>query len=335
MRVLVTGGAGFIASEIARQYVAAGDTVAIADKFSYAGKGRNISDILPQVDLLIGNLATGDLAQRCADWGPEIVIHAAGDTHVDKAIEDPFRFQINNVLGTCSLLEALRQMHRPPRAIVVYSTDEVFGPTPQGEAFGEDSKHIPSNAYSASKCGVEGLATAFYVTHGLPTIIVRPCNTYGPRQHPEKVIPKFVGQILSGRAVTLYNDGRGARDWLHVVDHGRAVRLVAAKGEPGTSYNLAANEEHSDSDILARIEASLREAGHIHRNTVVPIEATPGRAGHDRRYMMDGSRIRALGWRPEVNFMKGFSATVLWNAENRTYWDSDVVRLSGDGLPCG
>ena len=290
-RILISGGAGFIGGHVVEHLVGLGHTVAVADKFSYAGKARNLAAVLDQVDLLIGSLSTGDLAKRCAEWRPEAVVHMAGDTHVDLAIADPFRFQVNNVLGTCSLLESLRQMEKPPQKVVVYSTDEVYGPAPAGVAFKEDQPFRPSNAYSASKVGVEGLATSFYVTHGLPTVIVRPCNTFGSRQHPEKVIPKFVRQMINKQPVTLYNDGQGARDWLHVHDHARAVEVLLERGEPGTSYNLAAGDEHTDSEIAHGIERSLRHSGYL--DGVVSITNVPGRPGHDRRYFMDGSRLRA------------------------------------------
>ena len=325
MRILVTGGAGFIGGHVVEYLVGRGHDVGVFDKFTYAGKAKNLAAVLDRVDLLIGNLATGDRAKVAAEWGPEAVVHMAGDTHVDHAIRDPFRFQYNNVLGTCALLEALRQMSRPPSRVLVYSTDEVFGPTPGGVAFDESAAFRPSNAYSASKMGVEGLATSFYVTHGLPTVIVRPCNTYGPRQHPEKVIPKFVRQMINKQPVTLYNDGQGARDWLHVHDHARAVEVLLERGEPGTSYNLAAGDEHTDSEIAHGIERILRAGGYL--DGIVNIVNVPGRPGHDRRYFMDGSRLRALGWVPIVQFDDGFHETVLWNARNTDYWNTDVVRM--------
>lgn len=323
-RILITGGAGFIGSHLTDHFVESGHTVAVADKFSYAGKGRNLADVLPRIDLLIGNLASGDLAKRCAEWGPEVVIHAAGDTHVDMAIADPFRFQVNNVLGTCSLLEALRRMDKPPRKVIVYSTDEVFGPTPGGVAYREDQGFRPSNAYSASKVGVEGLASSFWVTHGLPTVVVRPCNTYGRRQHPEKVVPKFTGQILRGEPVTLYNDGEGSRDWLHTSDHARAIAAIIEHGEPGTSYNLARGDERTDRQVYEMIVGVLRDTGFSGEPATTYV---PGRPGHDRRYIMDGSRLRSLGWTPAVDWADGMRDAVLWNVQNAHWWDGDAVRL--------
>lgn len=322
MRVLVTGGAGFIGSSIAEYYVHRGHTVAVADKFTYAGKARNLADSLSQLELLIGSLSTGDLATRCAEWHPDVVIHCAADTHIDRSIADPFRFQINNPNATCSLLQALWTSGHTPTKIVVYSTDEVYGPTPSGMAYKETQPFHPSNAYSASKVGVEGLATAFYVTHGMPITVVRPCNTYGLRQHPEKVIPKFVRQLMRGEKLTLYNDGTGSRDWLHTADHARAIDTIVHSGHPGEAYNLAAHEEHSDAEIAELVQSTLEKPGSI--------VYTPGRPGHDRRYFMDGSKLRALGWEPQENFQSRIRETILWNAANQDYWDSDTVRLSGD-----
>src|SRR5262245_6356294 len=217
VKVLVTGGAGFIGSAVVQHLVTQGHDVIVADRFTYSGKARNLGPVLKDVQLLIGDLATGDLAARCAEAQPDWVVHLAAETHVDHAIAHPERFMWSNVVGTTRLLQALYAQEGPyPGKIVVYSTDEVFGPTPAGARFDEQAPFKPSNAYSASKVGVEGVATAFHVTHGFPTVIVRPCNTFGPGQHPEKAIPRWVGQYLRGEPMTLYNDGQGSRDWLHL-----------------------------------------------------------------------------------------------------------------------
>jgi dTDP-glucose 4,6-dehydratase len=305
MRILVTGGAGFIGSAVSRHLLSLGHTVAVADRFTYAGKGRNLADILPHIALLIGDLATGELAERCAQWQPEQVVHLAAETHVDHAIAHPERFLVSNALGTTRLLQALvTQTQRPP-TVLVYSTDEVFGPTPRGVAFDEQAPF----------------------KHRLPVVIVRPCNTYGPRQHPEKAIPRFVQQLLAGRDMTLYNDGRGARDWLHVEDHARAIACLLDRGIPGEAYNLAAHDEHDDLDIATRIYHVLVSAGYVAPQRTVPWTLVPGRPGHDRRYYMQGAKLRALGWAPQVPFEQGFRDTVLWNARHREWWTHDVVRL--------
>lgn len=323
MRILITGGAGFIGSHVTSHFVTLGHEVCVADRFTYAGKGRNLAAVLDRIHLLIGDLATGELAARCADWRPDWVVHMAAETHVDRAIDAPEAFVQSNVLGTTRLLQAL--VHRAPDRILVYSTDEVFGSTPPGACFDENTPYNPSNAYSASKVGVEAIAQSFRTTHHMPIMVVRPCNTYGPGQHPEKVIPKFVGQMLRGDRVTVYNDGNGARDWLHVTDHARAVQCLLEKGIPGESYNLAAGDEHTDSAVARYIEAVLVSEVGI---AMPGIAFTPGRPGHDRRYWMDGGKLRALGWAPKTPFERGFRETVLWNVRNPEYWQSDTVELA-------
>ncbi len=331
MRVLVTGGLGFLGSYVARHLVAGGHEVLIADRLSYAGKVRNIAAILGQVKLLIGDLADGDFAGRCAATFPDWVVHLAAETHVDRAIADPERFMTSNVLGTTRLLQALAQTWRPAwhQKCIVYSTDEVYGPTPEGVWFAEDAPFKPSNAYSASKVGVEGVAHAFWVTHRLPLVVVRPCNTYGPGQHPEKVIPKFVRQCLADEPLTVYNDGRGARDWLHVDDHARAIATLLHHGVPGEAYNLAAGEEHPDIEIATRIAELCTGQALAVDPSGLPIRYQPGRPGHDRRYMMDGSKLRALGWAPRRGFDEAFAETVVWCRTHADWWEHDLVRVPG------
>lgn len=316
MRVLVTGGAGFIGSYVVQHLVAEGHTVGVADRFTYAGKARHVRRVLTDIDLLVGDLSTGDLAERCAAWAPEYVVHMAAETHVDRAITHPESFMVSNALGTTRLLQALTHKSAVHK-IVVYSTDEVYGPTPPGERFTEGAPFRPSNAYSASKVAVEGIAHAFWVTHGLPIVVLRPCNTYGPRQHPEKVIPKFVGQALRDEPLTLYNDGGGARDWLYATDHAVATQCLLAHGVPGEAYNLAAAQEYSDLEIAERVLLRVGKG---------EIMYTPGRPGHDRRYAMDGSKLRALGWMPFIPFSVGFTETVTWCMHSQeTFWQDDVV----------
>ena len=351
MRVLITGGAGFIGSHVTEYMVAQGHEVCVADRFTYAGKGRNLQNVLGKIHLLIGDLSTGDLPYRCAAWHPDWVVHMAAETHVDRAIEAPEQFIVSNTLGTTRLLQELTAFwhHESSQEklvgydlldtrvrgqkILVYSTDEVFGSTPVGQAFDEHAPFKPSNAYSASKVGVEGVAHSFYTTHDMPIVIVRPCNTYGKRQNPEKVIPKFVQQMLKNEPVTVYNDGRGARDWLHAFDHARAVECLLEKGEPGQAYNLGAGEEHTDLEIATYILMELQRSGHVggSKRLADMIQLTPGRPGHDKRYMMDNTKLCALGWEPFVDFMEGFNQVVQWNVENLDWWRHDTVELASYG----
>jgi len=332
--VVITGAAGFIYSHVARHFVEQGWDVTIADHFDMQSKGKNLVDILPRVQLLIGDLTIGALADRCAAIQADYLVHAAAYTHVDDAIIDPERFMLNNTLGTTRLLQALWQQQTQtgvlPRKILIVSTDEVYGPTPPGVFFDEDTPYAPSNAYAASKVGVEAIAQAFWRTHRFPLMIVRPCNTYGPGQFPNKVIPKFIGQIFRHEPITLYNDGQGSRDWLHVTDHARAVQTVLEHGLAGEAYNLGAGEEHTDIDLCTRILAQLEIMGLSAAS--VPATYVPGRPGHDRRYAMDCRKIRRLGWAPMVEFTQGFAETVAWNARHQAWWDTDGVHLTEDSV---
>jgi dTDP-glucose 4,6-dehydratase len=333
----VTGSAGFVYSHVARYFVQQDWDVTIADHFDWQGKARNIRDLIPHVKLLIGDLATGTLAPRCAEVRPDYVIHAASFTHVDDSITDPERFMLNNTIGTTRLLQALWHEYQEtghlPRKIIIISTDEVYGSTPPGIFFDEQAPYNPSNAYAASKVGVEAITRAFYLTHQVPLVVVRPCNTYSTGQFPSKVIPKFVRQMLRGEPVTLYNDGQGSRDWLHALDHARAIHTLLDKGLPGETYNLGAGEEHTDEDICRRIQGILTHAGYtIARQAKITL--TPGRPGHDRRYAMNSEKLRRLGWAPETVFENGLIHTVLWNAKNQDYWTSDAVTLDTEPEVC-
>lgn len=324
--ILITGGAGFIYSHVARYFVERGWNVTIADHFDMQGKGKNIVDILPKVRLLIGDLCTGALVERCAEICPDYVVHAASYTHVDDSIMYPERFVMNNVVGTTRLLQALWEKQgdsgTTPVKIIIVSSDEVYGPTPYWCFFDEHTPYNPSNAYAASKVGVEAIAQAFFTTHHLPIVIVRPCNTYASKQFPTKIIPKFIGQMLRKEPVTLYNDGGGSRDWLHADDHALAVYTLLMKGQLGHSYNLGANEEHTDADILERIQTILFQHRYIESPAMVI--KVPGRPGHDRRYAMDSSKLGVLGWSPEISFDCGLEETVLWNASHQDWWENDL-----------
>ncbi len=328
MRVLVTGGAGFIGGHVVEHLVSLGHEVVIADRFTYAAKARNLAPVLDRVALLYGDLSTGDLADRCAAVRPDWVVHMAAETHVDRAIEAPESFIVSNTVGTTRLLQALYRegcRYGMPAKILVYSTDEVYGSTPPGVAFDEHAPFKPSNAYSASKVGVEGITHAMWVTHRMPVVVVRPCNTYGPRQHPEKVIPKLAAQALRGEPMTVYNDGKGVRDWLYCTDHARAVVTLLERGEPGEAYNLAAGDEHCDMEIATRIAEFIYGKG-INEDLVPHRVFQPGRPGHDRCYRMDGAKLRALGWSPEVPFKRGFHKTMSWCfLSQEAHWASDLV----------
>lgn len=255
---------------------------------------------------------------KLAQFGFDAVVHLASNTHVDHAIKNPIVFTQDNVFGTNQLLHAFELYSRASR-LIVYSTDEVYGATPQGERFKETQPFRASNAYSASKVGIEGLASSYRVTHDMDIIVVRPCNTYGRRQHPEKAIPRFVRQAMNERPITVHGDGTGARDWLHTSDHAAAIETLLERGIAGEAYNLAAGEEHADNEIARGIL--------LLTNSKSDIEYIQQRPGHDRRYWMDGSKLRTLGWEPRMPFADGFKDAVEWNMKNQAHWDADYLEV--------
>ncbi len=320
MRILITGGAGFIGSHLVKHFVDLGHEVVIADRFTYAGKARRLGEYLTRVPFLIGDLAQGDLPYRCTEVAPDVVIHTAAETHVDRAIMDPTSFLIANPLGTSKLLDAFAKSPKPKPRFIVYSTDEVYGASqePSELRYELSSRYNPSNAYSASKVAVEAVCNAFRVTHKLPITIVRPCNVYGRGQHPEKAVPKWVGQIMAGKPATIYNDGRGFRDWMHTLDHCRAIQAIIEKRPRYLVYNLARGDFRTDLDVFSAV---CRVLGVDASYTL-----TPGRPGHDRGYAMDGYGLRCLGWEPQVSFEDGLADLVKHIQYEPNFWAHDLVR---------
>jgi dTDP-glucose 4,6-dehydratase len=323
MRILITGGAGFIGSALVRYYMSSGlHDVTVATSRSYAANMRNLETVDPH--LHIGDLTFCEFAERLARIAPDIVLHLAAETHVDRAIIEPAMIVYNNMVSTTNLLQAFT--HPEARAnlqkIILYSTDEVFGPTPAGMKFDESQPFAPSNAYSASKVGCEAIGNAFRVTHGLPIIVVRPCNTYGPAQHPEKFIPRILESIRNNAPITIYNDGEGSRDWLYIDDHVRAIEAIVQRGTIGASYNLAAREECTDNEIVRSI---LKELQRPH----YPTRYVPGRPGHDKRYAMTSGPLDRLRWYPAVRLPEGLRKTVQWHLANPDWWESVEVAMHG------
>ena len=342
MRILVTGGAGFIGSHLVRHFVTAGHDVIIADRFTYAGKGRRLGNLLRQCPLLIGDLAQGDLPARCVEAEPDVVIHTAAETHVDRSILDPTSFLVANPLGTSRLLDAFaqssplshRQVHgtccmpKLPR-FVLYSTDEVYGPSASPvETRVERDPYNPSNAYSASKVAVEAVANAYRVTHDLDLLVVRPCNVYGRGQHPEKAIPKWTGQILRGEPATIYNDGQGFRDWMHTSDHCSAIERIITHWGDATparrlrtpAFNLARFDFRTDMEVFLQLRVTLGKPD-------APHVLVPGRPGHDRGYAMSRDKLWSLGHRPRVEFAEGLADAVDYIQAYPDFWVHDMAGM--------
>ena len=309
MKVLVTGGAGFIGSYFVRRLGAAGDDVVVLDKLTYAGNPANLDGVDAQ--LVVGDIADADAVAR-AGAGCDAVVNFAAETHVDRSILGAREFVQTNVLGTQTLLE---WAHETGARLVQVSTDEVYGDLDGGGRSHESDTLHPSSPYSASKAAGDLLVLAHVRTFGVKALVTRGANTYGPRQHPEKLIPLFVSNALDGLSLPVYGDGHQRREWLHAADHCAAVELVLREGAPGEVYNVG-GEEFENIEVTRRIvELTGADPGLI---TYVD-----DRAGHDRRYALDDAKVRELGWRPEHSFGEaGLTETVVWYCENRAWCDA-------------
>ncbi len=312
--VLVTGGAGFIGSNFVRWAHATRPDwrITTLDKLTYAGRLENLAEVMASPR---HRFVRGDIADPAAA-GPlvrqsEIVVHFAAETHVDRSILSAGDFLRTDVIGTFVLLEAAREA-KALRCFVQVSTDEVYGSVTTGQSRETDELR-PRNPYAASKAGADRLAYSYWATYGVPVVITRASNNYGPHQFPEKIIPLFVTNALDGRPLPLYGDGQYVRDWLHVEDHCRALDLLVTRGEPGEVYNIGGGNEVTNLDLTHRILALLDRPASL-------ITKVADRPGHDRRYALDTSKLRASGWRPEVSFDAGLAATVAWYRAHESWW---------------
>lgn len=306
MKLLVTGGAGFIGSNFIRYMLGKYPEYQIInlDKLTYAGNLDNLSDIAgnPNYSFTEGDIADRKLIDELAEK-VDAIINFAAETHVDRSIEDSSPFLVTNIIGTQVLIDSALK-HKHERYIQI-STDEVYGDIEEGQ-FTEQSPLKPSSPYAVSKAAGDMLVLAYFRTYGLPAIISRCSNNYGPYQYPEKLVPFFIKKLMSGEKVPLYGDGSNVRDWLHVEDHCRAVDLMLHKGKVGEVYNVGANNEHPNLEITKKM---LKIFGLPEYR----IEFVKDRPGHDIRYAIDASKIRKeLGWEPTVDFERGFRDTVLW-----------------------
>jgi dTDP-glucose 4,6-dehydratase len=312
--ILVTGGAGFIGSHFIRMVLLRHPSTRVVnlDKLTYAGNLDNLSDVQddPRYEFILGDIRDKALVRRVFAR-VQGVVHFAAETHVDRSIYDAGEFVLSNVHGTYTLLDALRAFPAVEFFIHV-STDEVYG-SRTGRAARETDPLQPSSPYAATKAAGDHLARAYHVTYGLPTIVLRPSNTFGPGQFPEKLIPLFLTNALEGKTIPLFGDGLNVRDWLYVEDHCQAVEAAVLKGRPGSVYNVGGGVELTNIEVARRILVALDASREL-------IQFVPDRPGHDRRYAMDSSLIRALGWEPETPFAEGLKRTVRWYASNRSWW---------------
>ncbi|MSO48756.1 MAG: dTDP-glucose 4,6-dehydratase [Acidobacteria bacterium] len=314
MRVLVTGGAGFIGSNFVRwAHDAHPDWhITTLDKLTYAGRIENLAEVIesPRHQFVHGDIADAAVAAPLVR-GKELLVHFAAETHVDRSIQSAADFITTDVIGTFVLLEAARQAPALRRFIQI-STDEVYGSVPEG-ASTETDELRPRNPYSASKAGADRLAYSYWATYDVPVIVTRASNNYGRNQFPEKVIPLFVTNAIDNIALPLYGDGLNVRDWLHVDDHCRAIDLVIERGTNGEVYNIGGGNEVRNVDLTKRILDLTGRPGSL-------IRPVADRPGHDRRYALDTSKLRQLGWTPAVEFEEGLAATVDWYRQNESWW---------------
>ena len=313
MRLLVTGGAGFIGSNFVRFMLRRYDDLEIVnlDKLTYAGNLENLRDIQDDARY---TFVKGDICDatvvRAALRGADAVVNFAAETHVDRSISGPQDFISTDVLGTHTLLEAVRELGIA--RYVQISTDEVYGSTETG-SFTEESDLAPSSPYSASKAGADLLVLAYHRTYGAPVLITRSSNNYGPWQYPEKIVPLFITNAIDDQALPVYGDGLNVRDWLYVDDNCGGIDAVLRKGALGEVYNIGGGNEVKNLALTRQILELLGKRPEL-------IRFVADRPGHDRRYAIDCGKLRALGWRPATPFATGLKRTVSWYRDNPDWW---------------
>ncbi len=310
MKLLVCGGAGFIGSNFVRLRVREhGDAVTVLDKLTYAGRRENLHDVIDELRFVHGAIED---ARAVADavQGAEAIVNFAAETHVDRSISGPEAFIVTNMQGTHVLLEAARA---GTLRYVQVSTDEVYGSIDSG-SFTEASPLAPSSPYSATKTGADLLVSSYFHTYGLPTVICRGSNNYGPYQYPEKLIPLMILNALAGDHLPVYGDGRQVRNWLFVEDFARGIGQALEHGVPGEVYNCGGPDECENLTVVRRI-IELTGAD------PAQIEYVTDRPGHDRRYSLASDKLQALGWRARTQFEQGLRRTVEWYRENAWWWE--------------
>jgi len=307
MRILVTGGCGFIGSHFVRRLVAGGDDVVVLDKLTYSGRKENLDGV--DCELHVADIADPEAVERAAA-GCKAIVNFAAETHVDRSILEAGDFIRTDVYGTHVLLERARTAGL---RFLQVSTDEVYGDVPPGVSSTEADPLRPSSPYSASKAGGDLQVLAYVRTYRVNASITRGANTYGPYQYPEKLVPLFVTNAVEGLPLPVYGDGRQRREWLHAEDHCAAVELVLHEGEPGGVYNVG-GEERENLDVIGRIVELTGADTSLVRHV-------DDRPGHDRRYSVDSARVRSLGWEPRREFEAGLAETVGWYRENRAWWE--------------
>lgn len=348
--ILITGGAGFIGSCLVRQVIAEQPHTRIInlDKLTYAGNLDSLEAVLdnPRHTFVRGDVADMELVVNLLHkLRPSSIVHLAAESHVDRSIDGPREFVQTNVVGTFTMLEAARHYwselslsERERFRFLHVSTDEVYGSLGRTGAFSEETAYSPRSPYSASKAAADHLVRSYHATYGLPTLITNSSNNYGPYQFPEKLIPLVTLNAIEGKALPVYGDGLNIRDWLFVEDHCHALQMVLERAAPGETYNIGANCERTNLDVVRHICQLIDEVrlDLPHGASEKLIQFVAERPGHDRRYAIDASKIRSeIGWKPRHDFDSALALTVRWYLENKS-WVSRVTngmhRIQRQGL---
>lgn len=340
MRVIVTGGAGFIGSNLVRLLLERGCEVLNIDALTYAGNIHSLDDVadLPAYRFLHADVRDAELMRRTMkEYSPDWVMHLAAESHVDRSIDDPGDFITTNVMGTFSMLQSALDCYRSLEGerkqrfrFHYISTDEVYGTLGRDGLFTEATPYSPHSPYSASKAASDHLVRAWHDTYGLPVLVTNCSNNYGPYQFPEKLIPVVILKALAGEPIPVYGKGENVRDWLYVLDHCEALFTVVSSGNPGETYNIGGNNEKTNLELVELLCSHLDELrpradGGSYRDQITFVRDRPG---HDLRYAIDASKIRReLGWEPKQDHSSGFRKTIEWYLTHEEWWRRI---LSGD-----
>jgi dTDP-glucose 4,6-dehydratase len=308
--ILITGGAGFIGCNFVRYMLERypDDEIIVLDKLTYAGRLENLQEVMAKITFIKGDICNKEDIEKVGDC--DVIFNFAAETHVDRSITEAGTFVKTDVLGTYTLLEYARKYDI--EKYIQISTDEVYGSIEKG-SFKEEDVLDPSSPYSASKAGADLLLKAYHKTYGLPVMITRSSNNFGPFQYPEKLIPLFITNAIQNKALPLYGDGSNVRDWLYVLDNCEAIDLVYQKGEFGEIYNIASGNERTNLEITNLILKELNKPKSL-------IKFVEDRPGHDRRYSLDFSKIKKLGWKPKYEFETAMKTTIKWYREHEWWW---------------
>jgi len=320
MKLLVTGGAGFIGSEFVRQAVKNDYQVIAVDKLSYAGDLERLKEVLDFITFYKADITNSEFIEYIFDKEkPDIIVHFAAESHVDRSILNPTDFLNSNIFGTYILLETSKK--HDIKLFINISTDEVYGELKETGKFTEESPLKPNSPYSVSKASADMLGRAYFRTYGVPVITIRPSNNYGPWQYPEKLIPVVIAKALQNEDIPVYGDGSNVREWLYVKDCAEAIFAIIEKGKPGEIYNVASGEEKKNIEVVKAILELLKKPDDL-------IKFVKDRPGHDFRYSMDFSKIvKECGWKPKTKFEKGLEKTVKWYLEHRDWLFKKVEEL--------